>query len=145
MANWIDATYVNTFLSAEVRSELFTDESGTPSITTMIEAGQSIVEAALRHAGYTPPTASANPDLKLATFGQFLLLAYARPSKALPVPQEQQHLTEMAEQIRTGDLQPKGLTRDPLGGVAGLEFTESDPDVDGAATQWSGRDDLADF
>ena len=144
MADWIDTTYIDTFLSTEVRTELLNDETGTPAITTIIQAAQSRVEAALRHAGYTPP-ATANPDLQLATLGQFISLIYSRPSKSLPVPEGLTSYVEMEQQIRNGELQPKGLTPDQLGSHGGVEFTESDPDVDGSAKQFSTRDDLAGF
>lgn len=145
MANWIDASYVNNFLSSEVRAELFTDESGTPDITVLIGAAQSKVEAALRFAGYEIPATTTNNDLKLAVLGQFLPLAYARPSKGLEVPEEYDSFVALADDIRAGELQPKGLTPSAIGAVGGIEFTESDPDVDGASTQFSTRDDLAGF
>lgn len=144
MADWIDTTYIDTFLSTEVRTDLLTDESGTPAITTIIQAAQSRVEAALRHVGYTPPS-TANPDLKLATLGQFIALIYSRPSKSLPIPEGLAEYVDMEQQIRDGNFQPKGLTPDQGGSHSGSQWTESDPDVDGAATQRSGRADLAGF
>lgn len=141
---WIDTTYIDTFLSTEVRTELFTDESGSPSVTTAIDAAQSIVEAALRQVGYVPPS-TANDDLKLATLGQFIAIAYGRPSKNLAIPESLSRFVGMAADIAEGRFQPKSLTADALGAHGGVEFTESDPDVDGAAVQRTTRDDLAGF
>ena len=142
---WIDTTYIDSFISTEVRTDLFTDEAGSPSVTTVIDAAQSIVEAALRNAGYTPPTTTANNDLKLATLGQFLRLAYSRPSKTLELPEAYDGIVAMAQAIAVGDFEPKGLTVDQLGAVGGAEFTESDPDVTDAKTQRATRDELSGF
>ena len=141
---WIDTTYIDVFLSEEVRTDLFTDETGTPAVTTAIDAAQSIVEAALRQVGIDPP-ATANNDLKLATLGQFVAIAYGRPSKNLAIPESLQRYVGMAADIAEGRFQPKDLTPDALGAHGGVEFTESDPDVDGAAVQRTTRDDLAGF
>lgn len=142
---WIDTAYIDSFISTEVRTELFTDETGTPSVTTVIDAAQSIVEAALRHVGYTPPTTTAENDLKLAVLGQFIALAYARPSKNLPVPDSVAPFVAMAQDIRDGLLQPAGLVADQLGAHGGVKFTESDPDVTGSKPQRATRDELSGF
>ena len=141
---WIDTTYIDSFISQELRSELFSDVSGTPSVTTLIDAAQSIVEEALRHTGYDVP-ATANNDLKLATLGQFVALAFGRPTKNIPVPESVERFVGLAELIRTGQFQPKGLTPDQLGAHGGVQFTENDPDVTGAKVQRATRDDLAGF
>ena len=141
---WIDTTYIDSFLSEELRTELFTDETGTPSVTTLIDAAQAIVEAALRHTGYPVPE-TANNDLKLATLGQFVAMAYGRPTKELPIPASVERFVGMAQDIREGNFQPKGLTPDQQGAHGGVKFTESNPDVEGAVTQQATRDNLSGF
>lgn len=142
---WITTGYIDAFLGAEVRAELFSDTTTTAgAVTTLINSAQAVVEAALRHVGYTPPT-TANEDLKLATLGQFVALAYGRPSKNLPIPESMDRFVQMAVDIREGDLQPEGLTPDQQGARGGAKFTQSDPDVDGAKTQRATRDELSGF
>lgn len=125
-AAYIDSDYVDAMIGADVRAKLFDDGSGYVSsiLTVQINAASALIKAAALNAGYTLGDSTTNDTIKIATFGQFIGLAYNR--KGLIPPEEYRSTIAMAEQIRTGVLPIPGDSPLPRDAVGGVKFSDSD-------------------
>ena len=140
MANqYLDTSYVDAYLGSGVRAALFTDNGGSYSSThfnTVCKAATSVVEAALRNSGYSPPSATvANSStvaeyVRLATFGAFVDLAYNRSEHNLALPQEwDEHPAKRAfRAIIDGDAN-LDLTLTVSGAIGGFAFSTTSTDT----------------
>jgi hypothetical protein len=128
---YIDTTYVDNALTSAVRLKLAPDSTVFDQLVAMAEAR---VNSALEHAGYQAPiVGTASNDVKLATYGVFLKLAYARAQ--LDPPDRDEWLLSLADAIREGTYPVVGVTPSPSAGVGGVLFTESDASIDDSVYQ----------
>lgn len=147
---YIDTSYIDAFLGPEVRQELFTDNGTYDStrVDTVIAAADGRVVQALKSAGYTPPAvASGTSDevIKQASLGQFILMAYRRPTKSLSIPTDLRQYIDVLGGIYEGTIRPSTLTPARIAAVGGVKINETDPDVSGSRAALFRREDLADY
>lgn len=147
---YIDTSYIDAFLGPEVRQELFTDNGTYDStrVDTVIEAADDRVFQQLKTAGYTPPpVASGTSDgmIKQASLGQFILMAYKRPTKSLDIPPDLRQYVDVLGAIFEGRIIPTTLKASRIGAVGGVKINETDPDVSGSRAALFRREDLADY
>jgi hypothetical protein len=89
MANYLTDTYVDNLIGNKVRLALFT-EGTTYSSTAFVatcEAATSVIQTAIRSSGYEVPATTTDAFIMLATLGEFINIAFARPDKRLPLPE----------------------------------------------------------
>ena len=109
------------------------------SVTTTIELAEAATEAALLVGGYTGATPSSvyaaiddvPKQIKLAAYGAWLELAFARKLKALP--QELEHLPAQLDDIRSGALQIEGVVKTGAAVVGGSTTTATTGTVESGA------------
>ena len=124
-ASYIDATYVDAFISAGRRQKLFTDPavgSYTASFfTQQVTSASELVKSAAKTAGYVLGDSTSDEVVKLATFGQLIMMAYGRKNEA--VPEQFATAVNLAAAVRNGDLPltSSPTSRDAVGGVSFLE------------------------
>lgn len=141
---YIDAAYLYALMGQGEVQGHFTD-SGSFNDTRLDEvigAADARVRAALRTAGYTPPSdaeltamlassdeeqAAQGRTIKLACFGAFLRWASGR--KATPVPQEYADSVAIVRRIEQGDIRFPALAITERDAIGGVDFSESDEDV----------------
>ncbi len=144
---YIDSTYFDAICGVRVRNALFTDDAvyDGARFDRMAAKATARVRAALKGAGYTPPSDSAltamigssdeaiqseGETIRSAALGQFL--AFAAPRKQWRVPREFKDDLSLVEKIEDGTLEFESLpltTRDAVGGV---DFTSTDSSVEDA-------------
>jgi hypothetical protein len=135
MATYIDTTYIEAFISADVLESLYTDagvyESTNVDQHILTASNEMMVIGTA--AGYSMSTTTTTDEtVKQATFGIFLEHAYGR--KGIPVPPNFNRTMALVEQIRKGEVILVGTPAADMS-VGGAEFTPSDPtDTDGIAT-----------
>lgn len=144
---YITQSYIEAFLGSEVLTELFTDDGAYNSnhVNTVIEAAESRVKQALKAAGYTPPsTTTTDGVIKQATLGQFIIMAYNRPTKSLEIPTTFRQYIGVMQALYEGTIRPETLTPDELAGVGGIRVKRRNADGDELKSVFS-RDDLAGY
>ena len=109
------------------------------SLATTIELAEAETEAALLVGGYTSATPSSvytaiedvPKQIKLAAYGSWLALAFAR--KVKPLPEELKHMPGALDDIRSGALQIEGVAKSGAAVVGGSTSTDTTGKVsDGA-------------
>jgi hypothetical protein len=146
-AAYIDTTFVDALLSTAVRQELFTDVVGTGYVSANFDAVVELASERVRgwaaSSGYEDAMGDTTTDsrVKLATFGVFVELAFARPNKMLPLPPNwADHPAHTAiEEIHSGKMK---IVEDPdtASAVGGMVFSSSS-----SRPAYADRDELADF
>ena len=122
MSAHVTASYVrNAIGTAECNAM-----AGTTALTQIIAAASAKVDMALKNAGYPIP-ASAGDDVQIITLGAMLPDLYGR--KGLTVPEKFAESVAFWRAVATGEMQLTSIDPAPRGGVGGVEFTESDPDI----------------
>lgn len=113
-------------------------DSDASTQTHLLALATSIVDAALKKRGYTPPTSAGNL-VKTATLGALLPMLYGR--KGLAVPEQLQvHIAVFNKIADDKDgLPPDDLVPAADAGIGGVEFTESSTSVSGAKTKVFGN------
>jgi hypothetical protein len=91
--NYLTATFVDSIIGSDVRVALFTNTSGTYKTIGFLNtciAATSIIRNAIKSAGYTPPADNAvgDPFIQMAALGEFASIAFNRPDKVLPLPED---------------------------------------------------------
>jgi hypothetical protein len=127
---YIDQTYVDAFITADVRTKLYTDNAvyQTAAFNQHIATAEAEVNGVLKALGHSVPlTGTIGEDIKAATFGQFVPLAYQR--KQLKPPENFATEIAMLEQIRLGNHHPVGLTPSEESGIGGVKASENDATV----------------
>lgn len=124
-AAFIDATFVDRHLGQDVRLALFDDGAGYESatLTALINTASAILKAALQNAGYSAGDTTSSDLIRIATFGQFVLMAYGR--KGLKVPEQFATSVALAEGIRSGAVPVPDTAPSTRDGVGGVLFTDS--------------------
>lgn len=107
--NYLTVTYVDFYLGAAVRQALFKDGTSTYKTSAFLGVcymSTSDIQAAIRTAGYSPPTTTSDEFLKLATLGSFVRLAYSRPDNMLALPEDfnKSPMSRAYERILSGDI-----------------------------------------
>lgn len=125
MAAYIDADYVDAFLSLADREAIFDDGGGYDStfFDQLVTSASQLVKIAAKHAGYDLGATSTDETVKMATFGQFIVLAFQK--KSLQVPEQYINQINLLEAIRQGKV-PLESDPDALRAVGGVYFTSSD-------------------
>ena len=128
---YIDTTYVDNAISQALRQKLTPD---TASFNQLVSMAEAEINSALKSAGYPAPiTGTAPDDVKLATFGAFLRLAYGRAQ--LDPPLRYAPILDAGAQIRAGTYPILSMTPSAAAGVGGVTFTESDARLETSAPQ----------
>lgn len=119
---YIDTTYVDNAITSAVRLKLTPDATVFDQIETMARAR---INSALNHRGISVPLTGTIPeDVKLATYGVWLRLAYGRAQ--LDPPERYNWLLEIADAIIAGTFPIPSIAASPAAGVGGVLFTDSD-------------------
>ena len=137
-ACYISSSDVDAFIGIVRRQALFNDQVSVGYVDNnfirITQMASAVVKSAAHNAGYTSlADSSDDDDVKLATIGQFLLMAYGRKGEA--VPEQFASAINMAEAIRKGDLELTGLTVNARDAVGGNKWTESSTSITNAAIQ----------
>ncbi len=135
---YIDSTYITNRIGASLMNALA--ESDSARISAWCDDATALVQSALEHAGYASPSAPGD-DVKLATFGQWLIAANALRI-GVDIPAQWYAAVMLLDRIRKGEHKPIGLTPNTTGAVGGSEFSESDPTVAGNRAPVFTRDSL---
>lgn len=124
-AAYIDTTFVDRHIGQDARLALFDDGAGyeAATLTALINTASAILKAALQNAGYSPGDSTTSDLVKIATFGQFVLMAYGR--KGLKVPDQFATSVALAEGIRSGAVPVPDTDPSTRDGVGGVLFTDS--------------------
>lgn len=133
MAAYIDTIYVDAFLSTADRTAIFDDGSGyvSTNFDQLVTSASQLVKIAAKHAGYDLSSTTTDETVKMATFGQFVVMAFQK--KSLQVPEQYLNFINLLELIRSGAI-PLETSPDAERAVGGVYFTPSDPeDSDGIA------------
>lgn len=131
-AAYIDATYIHAFISQGRLEDLFTDPGGSYTasyLTQQISASSELIKSAAKNAGYTLGDTTTDENVKLATFGQLLMMAYGRKGEA--VPEQFATAVNLAAAIRSGDW-PLTSTPNARDAVGGVKFSETTSTVSGS-------------
>ena len=123
-ASYIDTDVIDAYVGADVRADLFVDDTGGTLITTLIEHASEIVRASAHNAGYTSlGNTTTNVQVILATLGQFLFAAYNRKQQELP--ERFAVWANHADAIASGALPLVGLTVDDTAAVGGSKWSST--------------------
>lgn len=146
-----DAYATVTFARAHLGTDYLTAAVAvTAQFTTLSESATSMVQSAMRNSGYTPPTSTDGTGVeevvKLATLGVLRELVATRPQFAIPLPPDwENHPAKIAyQQIIDGEM-ALAAEPDQLGAVGGMQFTESDPDIDDSVPQRTRASEMAGY
>ena len=145
MAAYITATDINAAVTSAVRVALFSDDVADAFLDDVIEKASALVKSAAHRAGYTSlGDTTTSQDIKMATLGQFLAVAYNRQQQELPAAFFEHF--NMLERIRTGALPLTDLTVNTGSAYAGgAKFSESNSSVTGARYNPFGRQKLTGY
>jgi hypothetical protein len=129
-ALYIDTDFVDAFIGESVREDLFDDGAGyvSANFTVLATVASERVRGWASSSGYETQMGDTTTDYRvmLATVGVFIPLAYARPSKTLPLPEDwDAHPSHTAiEEIQSGKMK---LEVDPATATAvgGMLFTSA--------------------
>jgi hypothetical protein len=138
---YIDSDFVNALLEPALVTALFTDSGTyqTARFNTALAYADGMVRAALKSAGYTPPTsaelatllASSDEDqvgegntLRAAAFGAFLKHAVGR-KPPLKIPEAYREDIGLVARIQKGDIPFEHLSITERDAVGGVDFTDS--------------------
>lgn len=149
-ATYITATYIDSFIGADVRAALFTDGSEVYSATILgvqINAASALIKAYAKNSGYDLGDTTTDDSVMLATLGALMRVAYSRPDKNIAVPDGfDSHPATLAYMgILSGDMPILSATPNVGAEVGGFQFTESDPDVTDAVVRRTSKTELAGF
>ncbi len=106
---------IEAFMGNEVQEALFSDDANDVFLAALIADADAIVDAALASAGYTVPMTGTVPRIvKIASFGQFVRLAYARknltvPLEYAPALNTADNVGSIAAAMRTGEVPVPGV------------------------------------
>jgi hypothetical protein len=143
--NYLTATYVDNLIGNKVRTALFTDGATykTAAFTGVCVAATAVIKNAIKTAGYTAPSTTTDEFIILATLGEFVNLAFNRPDKRIPLPQNWQGSAYMTARkaILSGE-SSLDLTVDTEAGHGGISITASDSSNN---PQIFSRNDYADW
>lgn len=128
MAAYIDADYVDYLLTEDVRVSVFTDNGvyNTAAFNQHVTLASERVLQAAAAAGFSLGTTTTNEMVKLATYGQLLLMMDGRRGFIIEA-QMWQHINSI-EDIRTGKIPLDAESTDGDMTVGAASFTSSDPD-----------------
>lgn len=115
---FITSGYVDLMIGTALRGKL------TPSSAIFAQheaAARALVSAAARPAGYTLGTTTDDELIKLATFGQWYVLAGGLRKGLEPPPSVKEAMSILAS-LRKGEL-PPGLAPDRRDGIGGTRFS----------------------
>lgn len=130
-AAYITATDVNAAITSAVRADLFVDDSGDAFFDDLVQKASELVKSAAHNAGYiTLGDTTTSQQIKMATLGQFLMLAYNRKQQALPEAFYEAY--NMLERIRNGAIELTDFDASTTSGIGGAAFTETNSSVTGA-------------
>ena len=138
---WLTATYVDSFVGQAVRVALCTEDTtySSQSFNYIAEAATSRIQSALRNSGYdTLSTASTTtmPVLLMGCVGIWMDIAFSRPDKRLPLPQNwDTHMCRVvAAEILSGDIMLDSSVDESqaIGGVLVSEYDEDVTSTDGS-------------
>ena len=121
---YITATYCRVMLGTTTVNALTDTTTGV--LTQLIAAADAVVVGAVQHAGYVAPsttTGTPNPDVRLASFGQWVAMAYAR--KGIDIPAQWKQAVELADRMRNGTHAPNGLVPNAQNAVGGSQFSDT--------------------
>lgn len=149
-ATYITATYIDSFVGADVRAALFTDSAGDYSPTILgvqINAASALIKAYAKNSGYDLGDTTTDDSVMLATLGALMRVAYSRPDKNVAIPEGfGEHPATLAYLgILSGDMPILSATPNVGAEVGGFQFTESDPDVTDAVVRRTSKTELAGF
>lgn len=137
MAAYIDRTYIDALLGGTAkRIAMFTPAGGAyvdTDVDVLISAAQGVVDSALSYALEVdvPLTGTVPATVKLATFGQFVLLLHGR--KAIPTLEQWITAIGLAEAIRSGKVDLPELqanTDIAIGAITGSDGSDDSTATD---------------
>lgn len=126
MAAYIDATYIDAFVSQGRLQKLLTDpDTGTydsTHLTQQIASASELIKSAAKNAGYSLGDTTDDETVKLATFGQLLMTLYGRKGES--PPETFATAVNLAAAI-AGGTWPLGSTPNARDAVGGVSFSDT--------------------
>lgn len=144
MASYIDADDIDALLGTATRQDLFATVNGTyvtAWFSNCIIFASELVRVAAFNSGYSNP--SADNAIKVATLGQFMIMAYGRKQKTPPAIFAE--MLMVYDKIVKGEFQFPDQTPTAQDAVGGSSFSETDATQDNSREPIMDRDGLSGF
>lgn len=147
--NFLTTTYVDALLGNKVRVALFTDGETykTAAFVGTAQAATASIQQAIKSAGYAVPTSTTDEYIKLATLGEFVVMAYGRLDKKAKLPEDwyKSPMGRARADILSGDAE-LSLEVSVVGGHGGISSSDYTSEVsNGGHPTIFHRADLEDF
>ena len=129
--NFLSVTYVDNLIGTRVRTALFTEGITYKSAAFLGTccAATAVIQNAIQSAGYEVPGTTTDEFIKLATLGEFVRIAFARPDKKLQLPEDYDSSAWMTARklILSGDaeLSLSQSVTEGHGGISATSTTDS--------------------
>lgn len=145
---YIDATYVDAFISQSVRESLTADYG--IDLDVIIESATALVKGKLRNSGYSTPSTSTDAGVMSAVMAATWLALAAQPASTLKLPEDWKSLPlfQSYAEILSGDYQCDPASNHALtsaDAVGGWSFSDSTSGSTTALPQRTSRSNLAGY